>query len=256
MAGKRKALADDPQIGLGLATGAPDFARLKKHNAWFTPQGSTLYLLRTLRDDFGLRPRRWKDPQAGGGVFGWAGAQVWMDAYASAVEIREEEEGNLSANYDAHEIADYLASPAVADSEDAIVTNPSFDDALPVADKALRELRVGGILALLLRLTWGDNAQVSAWMREHPPVGCIELDGRLQFAVGVNPESGKPFAEDSVTYRMLIWRRGGGRLTPRGAIDYERYIKTPRLPDKDRTWLLIAGQAVRPGTEHLFHEAA
>lgn len=239
------------QLDLGVACGGPDRARLKKHNAYFTPQGATIVLLTTLRDDLGICPGEWKDPQAGAGVFGWAGAKVWSEALATAVEIREEEAAHLAHNYGTHEIADYLQTPVHESSTDAIITNPSFELALPVADKALCELRDGGWLGLLLRLTWGDNADVSAWLRRHPPVAGVELDGRLAFAVGINPESGRPFQEDSVTYRMLLWRRGAGRLTPTGAIDYERYLKLSRLADEDRTWLRVAGQPVRPGTEYL-----
>lgn len=239
------------QLGFDLACGGPDRARLKKYNAYFTPQGATRILLRTLRDDLGIDPAEWKDPQAGAGVFGWAGAEVWPDACSRAVEIRGEEAAHLAHNYDQSEIADYLELPVEEASTDAIITNPSFEDALQVADKGLQELREGGWLGLLLRLTWGDNAKVSAWLRKHPPVACVELDGRLAFAVGINPASGEQYQEDSVTYRMPLWRKGAGRLTASGAIDYERYLKLTRLADEDRTWLRVAGQPVRPGTEYL-----
>ena len=159
--------------------------------------------MRSLRDDFGINPWRWKDPQAGAGVWGWAGKQVWPAAVSSAVEVRAEEAEHLPFNYDTFWIEDYLEAPLRVDSEDLIATNPSFEDAMPVADKALRELRDGGHLVLLLRLTW---------------------------------------------------RRGGGRLNSRGDIVYERYIKTHRLPDTDRTWMRVAGQPVRPGTEYLYQE--
>ena len=247
---RRKASAE--QVGLGIEDGGPDRARLKKYNAYFTPQGTVRLIMQTLRDDLGINPRRIRDPNAGGGVFGWAAGLEYPYAHRTGIEVREEEAEHVEHNYDRAVMGDYLSLPVEPQSCDAIITNPSFEEALQVADKGLRELDDGGWMGLLLRLTWGDHSGVSAWLREHPPVGMIELDGRLAFAVGTNPDTGKPYQEDSVTYRMWLWRQGAGRLTPRGAIDFERYLKLERLADADRTWMRVGGVAVRPGTEYLF----
>ena len=276
MARASRKLADlaSPQIGLDIVDGGPDRARLRKHNAWFTPQGVALQVCRFLARLVVARvirePAIILDNQAGGGVFGWAMQQVWPVARRLAIEIRTEEREHLVHNYDEVEIIDYLADvPALAEAlassrsvtpamacppqnrgVDAIITNPNFEDALAVADRSLHDLAPEGWLALLVRLTWGDNADVAKWLREHPPVAGLELDGRIEFAVGTNPETGQNYAQDSVTYRVLVWREGGGRLVD-GAIDYERYWKLPRLTDQQRKWLRVAGQAVRPGTEYL-----
>jgi len=239
------------QVGLPFDNGGPDRARLKKYNAYFTPQGATRRVLQALRDDFGIRPRRLRDPNAGAGVFGWAARHEMVGAHRTGIEVREEEEEHLQHNYDRVVIGDYLSLPVEPRSCDAIITNPSFDEALQVADKGLRELDEGGWMGLLLRLTWGDNAKVSAWLRQHPPVGMIELADRLAFAIGINPESGEKYQEDSVTYRMWLWRQGAGRLTARGAIDFERYLKLDNMPAEDRTWMRVGGVPVRPGTEYL-----
>lgn len=248
----RRKQAQAEQVGLAIEDGGPDRARLKKYNAYFTPQGATRRVLQALRDDLGISPRRLRDPNAGGGVFGWAARHEWPDAHRTGIEVREEEAEHVAHNYDRAVIGDYLSLPVEPRSCDAIVTNPSFEEALEVAKKGLLELDEGGLMGLLLRLTWGDNATVSAWLREHPPVGMIELDGRLAFAVGTNPETGKPYQEDSVTYRVWLWRQGAGKLTRSGAIDFERYLKMDRLADEDRTWMRVGGVAVRPGTEYLF----
>lgn len=242
------------QLGLEIADGGPDRLRLAKHNADFTPQGAAIKCCLALREIGLVDPGEVKDPQPGAGVFGMAAHMVWPRARRTAVEIREEEAVHLAHNYDDHEIADYLALPPKRASVDAIVTNPSFELAMPVADKALVELRDGGWLGLLLRLTWGDHKDVSAWLREHPPWGCIELDGRLCFRTGLNPKTGNPYAEDSVTYRMIVWRKGMGRLTPSGAIDYQRYLKLARLEDHEREWWRVGGNPVRPGTEYMHPE--
>lgn len=251
-----RTLATSSQVGLGLDGGGPDRERLKKYNAWFTPQGVALQVCRFLAHLVVVRcirdPKVILDNQAGGGVFGWAMRQVWPLAQRIAMEIREEELEHLAHNYDSVEIGDYLADSLAPRQRgvDSIITNPSFEDALVVADRSLHDLAPEGWLALLVRLTWGDNADVATWLRAHPPVACLELDGRIEFAVGINPESGDKYAQDSVTYRVLIWREGGGRLVD-GAIDYEQYLKLPRLTDEQRKWMRIAGQAVRPGTEYL-----
>lgn len=244
------------QVGLDLESGGPDRERLKTYNAWFTPQGVALqvcdFLARLIARRCIREPRVILDNQAGGGVFGWAMRQVWPMAQRIAMEIREEELANLEHNYDIVKIGDYLADSLAPKRRavDAIITNPSFKDALVVADRSLADLAPGGWLALLVRLTWGDNKDVAAWLREHPPVAGLELDGRIEFAVGKNPENDRDYGQDSVTYRVLIWREGGGKLVD-GAIDYEHYLKLPRLTDEQRKWLRIAGKAVRPGTEYL-----
>ena len=239
-------IADD-QIALPVACGGPDRARLKKHNAWFTPQGSTLYVMRSLRDDFGINPWRWKDPQAGAGVWGWAGKQVWPAAVSSAVEVRAEEAEHIPFNYDTFWIEDYLEAPLRVDSEDLIATNPSFEDAMPVADKALRELRDGGHLVLLLRLTWGDNAEVSAWLREHPPVGCIELDGRLQFAVGINP------LDPTLPRGQTLFGKQPPQRMRSGCSERGARLRQQSCPSQFWASPLLAGdrQAVRRGQRHL-----
>lgn len=240
------------QVGLDIDCGGPDRARLKKFNAYFTPQGSTRLLLATLRDEFGIRPRRFRDPNAGAGVFGWAAGIEMPGAHRTGIEVREEEAEHIAHNYDRAVVGNYLELPVEPKSCDALITNPSFDEAMLVADKGLYELDDGAWMGLFLRLTWGDNIEVSRWLRKHPPVAAIELDGRLSFAVGINPETGKSYQEDSVTYRMWLWRQGAGRLTSSGAIDFERYLKLDRLADEDRTWMRVNGVAVRPGTEYLF----
>jgi len=248
----RRKQAQAEQVGLGLEDGGPDRARLKKYNAYFTPQGATRRVLQALRDDFGIDPRLLRDPNAGGGVFGWAAGLEFPGAHRTGIEVREEEAKHVERNYDRAVIGDYLTLPVEPRSCDAIITNPSFEEALEVAKKGLLELDDGGWMGLLLRLTWGDNAKVSTWLRQHPPVGMIELSDRLAFAVGINPESGNPYQEDSVTYRMWLWRQGAGKVTARGAIDFERYVKLDNMPPEDRTWMRVGGVAVRPGTEHLF----
>lgn len=244
--------ADPEQFSLGVDDGALDQARLRKYNADFTPQGASFRVCLALRDDLGLDPPDIKDPNAGAGGFGWMYRRLWPSSRTSAVEIREEEAEHLAANYDEHELGDYCSLPTRPASVSAMITNPDFDRALEVADKALVELVPGGWLALLLRLTWGDNRDVSTWLRKNPPWGCIELDGRLCFRSGINPNTGRPWDEDSVTYRVWIWRPGLGRLTASRGIDIQRYIKLDRLPDEDRQWLRIGGMPVRPGTEYMY----
>jgi hypothetical protein len=252
---RRRALKlASPQLGLGVDCGGPDRARLAKYNAWFTPQGVALQVCRYLQ--FLVCSRLLQEPltildnQAGGGVWGWAMRKVWAHARRLAVEIREEELEHLRHNYDDVEIADYLAADMVGKRPvDAIITNPSFEDALLVADRSLYDLHEDGWLALLVRLTWGDNDDVATWMREHPPVACLELDGRIEFAVGINPETGEKYGQDSMTYRVFVWQKHGRVVE--GAIDYERYLKLPRLTDAERKWMRVAGLPVRPGTEYL-----
>lgn len=250
----RRSKPGTEQLGLGVADGGPNRTRLAHHNADFTPQGAALRCCLALRDELGLNPGSWVDPQSGAGVFGWVGRRVWPTARSTAIEIRAEEAEHIAHNYSEHMIANYLDLPLEPGSVEAVITNPNFEEAVNVADKALVELADGGWLALLLRLTWGDNADVSAWLREHPPWGCIELDGRLAFRVGINPKTGRKYQEDSVTYRMIVWRKGHGRLTRARAIDYQRYLKIDRLADHEREWLRVAGLPVRPGTEHLHPE--
>lgn len=78
-----------------------------------------------------------------------------------------------------HAPCDYLAQPF--EGADVIITNPPFDQAFPIAQKAVSE---ASCVALLLRLNWlgsGERSGRSAWLRKHTPDVYV-LPNRPSFA--------------------------------------------------------------------------
>jgi hypothetical protein len=83
---------------------------------------------------------------------------------------------------------------------DVIITNPPFDIAQKVIEKALRDVRPGGTVIMLLRLNFFGSQSRKTFFQNHMPVVCYIHSKRMKF---LNTAS-----TDSIEYMHAVWVSG------------------------------------------------
>jgi hypothetical protein len=224
-------------------------ARLRQHEADFTPYHVAEQPLLYLRDKLGFTPRAVIDPSAGAGVYCKAVRTVWPRADVYAIEPREEEHVHLQRwahIASASTLQEWMAD--VADhyrgAFDLMSTNPPFT---MMADFAAAGRELGCEKTLLLGTNdWFQRGEEK--LETARTLGLLEalsrqllIPGAIDFRGGaINPRNGKPFGADAKSYSNWLWDLHA--CTPEG----ERWVVEvlPRLCGQQRKW---RGQ--RPGAE-------
>lgn len=122
-----------------------------------TPKWATLSIKRVLDD------RPWADmvdPCAGDGAI----LDVFGDL-GTGIEINRDRAMKCGTRC---QIGDALAPERDWGEPDLIVTNPPFSLAMAFAERALDEVREGGTVALLLRLSWLASGERKTFHEAHP----------------------------------------------------------------------------------------
>lgn len=107
------------------------------------------------------------------------------------MDIREDSRARTKADYLKTKI-DYWP--------DVIITNPPFSLALAIIDKALVDVKQGGLVIMLLRLNFFGSRERSEWFLKHMPLYCYVHSKRMKFREG----SGT----DSIEYMHAVWQKG------------------------------------------------
>ncbi len=201
------------------------------YEAYFTPLPVVLQGLRSLASI--IKPEVVLDLGAGAGGFGQVARSEWSRAEIIAIEARASEAVHLRRHYDRVIIDD--ATTCRLPSADLIVSNPPFSLARKLAQRALAVVRPGGLVAFLVRQTWGDADEVEELLRLQPPIAELTISGRVSMAAAA--ESTK----DHFGYQWLLW----GSPRPAGAP--WRRLLLPRLDKASLGWM------ARPGTGRLTH---
>lgn len=94
---------------------------------------------------------------------------------------------------------DYLTSP-LGYWPDVVITNPPFSLALPIIKKALDDVKMGGLVIMLLRLNFFGSRERSAWFQENMPIFCYVHSKRMKFKDGGGT--------DSIEYMHAVWQKG------------------------------------------------
>lgn len=94
-------------------------------------------------------------------------------------------------------IGDYLKIDC-AGKYDVIITNPPFSCALEIIQKALADVKDGGIVVMLLRLNFFGSQARQDWLQKNMPDYCYVHSKRMNF-------TGK--GTDSVEYMHAVWRK-------------------------------------------------
>jgi len=94
---------------------------------------------------------------------------------------------------------DFLNAWYPPNTYDIIITNPPFNLALPIIEKALEILPDGGYCIMLLRLNFFGSKARKTFFDRHMPIETYVHHKRISFAKG---------ATDSIEYMHAVWRKG------------------------------------------------
>lgn len=185
-----------------------------------TPQWAILQMLEALTSDSVLelgedlteRPLDIVDPCAGGDE---THGMAYPDAIGvsgmltrpriTTVDIRTDSRAVFSGQ-------DYLTWNCEPENPDIIMTNPPFCDALAIINKALIDVKDGGLVIMLQRLNFFGSEERSEWFQTHMPVLTYVHAKRMQFS-----DAG---GSDSIEYAHFVWRKNF----------YPRFTKLRVLP--------------------------
>lgn len=115
----------------------------------------------------------------------------WNITYLDTIDCRPDSPSTIKADYLAHEYGPY----------DVIITNPPFNLALPIIEKALTEATpMGGVVIMLLRLNFFGSMQRQKFFHEQMPV--------LTYVHTKRPKFLNTGGTDSIEYMHCVWRAG------------------------------------------------
>lgn len=96
-------------------------------------------------------------------------------------------------------VGDYLKTK-VARNYDIIITNPPFSCSLEITQKALKDVREGGLVIMLQRLNWFGSQDRKAFWQSSQPVACYVHSKRMKFSEAAST--------DSIEYAHFVFQRG------------------------------------------------
>lgn len=98
----------------------------------------------------------------------------------------------------AEEIGNYL-DKKLEYEPDLIITNPPFNLARPIIEKALKDVKDGGKVVMLLRLNFFGSKDRRDFFRDNMPTHCFVHHKRISFTKG---------STDSIEYAHFVWQKG------------------------------------------------
>jgi hypothetical protein len=187
----------------------------ERHKAdyYVTPQKCIREFLSYFLEDENIeRPDRinWLDPCAGGSE----------DDEMSYPTVIEKEFGASVCSLDIREDskADIIMDFLTADKEnflkhEIIITNPPFDIAEGIINKALEIAPEGGYVIMLLRLNFFGSALRKPFFEKNMPIRCYVHHKRISFITAKmnakrKAEGLKPLTADSIEYAHFVWKKG------------------------------------------------
>jgi len=139
----------------------------------------------------------WLDPCAGGDEkHEMSYAKVIKDEFdpevVDTIDIREDSLAEIKE--------DYRLWDKGKNEYDVIITNPPFNIAESIINKALQDVKDGGYVVMLLRLNFfGSNARFPFWQKQLPTWAYVH-HRRMSFT-----DDGKT---DSIEYMHAVWQKG------------------------------------------------
>lgn len=108
------------------------------------------------------------------------------------IDIREDSLAEIKTNYLTYELG---YKPNI------IITNPPFNQAIPIIEKALDDVVDDGLVIMLLRLNFFGSDSRYPFFEDHLPESCYVHHKRVGFVPGKS-------TTDSIEYMHAIWRKG------------------------------------------------
>ena len=138
---------------------------------------------------------KWLDPCAGGDAKHKMSypevIKAEFDAEIGTIDYRED---SLAERKE-----DYLLADIIPEYYDVIITNPPFYIAREVIEKALKDVKTGGYVVMLLRLNFfGSNQRLDFWEKQLPTWAYVH-HRRFSFT-----DDGKT---DSIEYMHAVWQK-------------------------------------------------
>lgn len=96
-------------------------------------------------------------------------------------------------------ITDYLNCNVKPNEFDVIITNPPFNLALEIIQKALQDVNEDWYVIMLLRLNFFGSKARRKFFDEHMPVSCYVHHKRMSFT--------EQWWTDSIEYAHFVWRK-------------------------------------------------
>jgi hypothetical protein len=99
--------------------------------------------------------------------------------------------------------ADYLTTDItniMANRPDCIITNPPFNMAIEIIQKALDDVDVGGYVVMLLRLNFFGSKGRKPFWTHNLPMCCYVHSERMRFL--------NTGGTDSIEYMHCVWKKG------------------------------------------------
>lgn len=127
------------------------------------------------------------------------------------VDIRPDSKADIKADYLRFSVAE--ASPMV------VLTNPPFNLAQPVIEKALGDVVDGGLVIALLRLNFLGAQKRAEFFGRHMPSAIFVHSKRMSF-------SDAP-GTDSAEYAHFVWQRGSEQRFSLTRRVESRHVQTP-----------------------------
>lgn len=144
--------------------------------------------------DYQLNFGRILDPCAGGDMntpMSYPEALKIYNSGIDTIDIREDSRAKLKA--------DYLITDC-KNKYDLIITNPPFNIAINVIEKALDDVKKGGIVVMLERLNFFGSIKRKPFWDKHLPKYSFIHHERMSFT-----PNGKT---DSIEYCHMVWEKG------------------------------------------------
>lgn len=135
------------------------------------------------------------DPCAGGDKHHKMSYPEVLRAYTSSittVDVREDSLASIKEDYLSLELKGLLI--------DVIITNPPFNLALEIIEKALKDVVEGGYVVMLLRLNFFGSQKRKPFFDKYPPLACYVHNKRMKFT--------NTNGTDSIEYMHCIWQKG------------------------------------------------
>lgn len=136
------------------------------------------------------------DPCAGGDRFNKMSYPDVLKDYSSRVITSDIREDSLAVH-----IVDYLEWDVSETKIDIItISNPPFNLALEIIEKALKDVVEGGYVVMLLRLNFFGSQKRKPFFDKYPPLSCYVHNKRMKYT--------NTNGTDSIEYMHCIWQKG------------------------------------------------